>query len=80
MALLTTTQQLENIEAAIVAIENGAQSYEIDGREFTRGTLSTYYRERRVLEKKLAAENGDRPVLSSLNMQNMGYDSDTTTQ
>lgn len=41
--------QLERVQAAIAAIEGGAQSYSIAGRAMTRGDLKTLYeREERL--------------------------------
>jgi hypothetical protein len=50
MAILTYTEQLESVQAAIQAIESGVQSYSISGRTMTRADLSVLYeREERLL-------------------------------
>ena len=49
MAILTYTEQLESVQAAIAAIEAGAQSMEVSGRKYTKGDLATLYaREERL--------------------------------
>ena len=57
MALRTTTEKLESVQAAIAAIEGGAQSYSISGRSLTRANLAELYKQERFLEKKLARES-----------------------
>lgn len=52
-------RNLENIEKAISAIENGAQQYTIGPRSLTRGNLQTYYNERRILQAAVAAEKNE---------------------
>lgn len=48
----TLAEQLANVQAAIVAIENGAQSITNDGQTLTRADLRTLYaREERLLNK-----------------------------
>jgi len=50
MAIKTYTEQLESVQAAISAIESGAQSVEFSGRKYTRGDLAVLYaREERLL-------------------------------
>lgn len=50
MAVKTYTEQLESVQAAIEAIETGAQSYAIAGRSLTRANLPDLYkREERLL-------------------------------
>ena len=43
MAIKTYTEQLEEVQTAISAIEGGAQSYMIAGRSLSRGDLATLY-------------------------------------
>jgi hypothetical protein len=48
----TTTVQLERVQAAIAAIEGGAQSFSVLGRLYQRGDLKTLYdRERELLAR-----------------------------
>lgn len=56
MAVKTYTEQLESVQAAIAAIEEGAQSYTIQtpggSRTVTRADLKTLYdREERLMPK-----------------------------
>lgn len=47
--MATTAEQLASVQAAIAAIEGGAQSYEISGRKVTRADLATLYSREEVL-------------------------------
>lgn len=58
MDTLTTQEQLDQINKAIAAIENGAQEYSIGSRRLRRADLSVLYRERRILQQQLYQENG----------------------
>lgn len=58
---VTAQEQLEQINAAISAIENGAQEYSIGSRRLRRPDLSILYQERRRLQDQLAAENSSAP-------------------
>jgi len=51
-------QQLESVNSAISAIENGAQEYRIGNRTVRRGDLGTLYSERRRLEGVVNAQSG----------------------
>ena len=53
---MTLEEQYSQINAAIAAIENGAQEYRIGNRSLRRADLSTLYRERRTIQQELAAE------------------------
>jgi len=55
---MTVKEQLQQINAAISAIENGAQEYSIGGRRLRRPDLSILYKERRMLLQQLREENG----------------------
>lgn len=51
----TKQEQYDDIDAALVAIERGAQSYTCaDGRTVTKGNTFQYYAERRELARELA--------------------------
>lgn len=52
----TTQQQLDDLDAAITAIEGGAQSFTVLGRLYQRGNIRDYYEERDRLERKLERE------------------------
>ena len=61
--MATLAEQLANVQAAIEAIEDGAQSYTIGGRSYTRANLETLYRrEERLQAKTNRAASGDRRV------------------
>ncbi len=52
---VTLQEQLDQINAAVQAIESGAQEYRIDERLVRRGDLATLYAERRRLAQEQAA-------------------------
>lgn len=55
----TLAQQLASVQAAIAAIESGAQSTAVDGQTFTRADLRTLYiREQSLLNKIDRADRG----------------------
>lgn len=53
---MSTREQLEQVNAAINAIESGAQEYQIGSRRITKPDLSVLYKERERLELKLKQE------------------------
>lgn len=64
MALLTTEQQLEQVQSAITALLAGAQSYTLDGRTITRASLSTLHDREQVLLRRYNQEQGTKPRVS----------------
>jgi hypothetical protein len=55
----TTAVQLERVQAAIAAIEGGAQSFSVLGRIYQRGDLKTLYdRERELLARTETESRG----------------------
>nr|DAO85804.1 MAG TPA: hypothetical protein [Bacteriophage sp.] len=52
-------EQINQINAAISAIENGAQEYTINGRRFVRANISALYSERKALNSQLVAEQNN---------------------
>lgn len=59
MAIKTYTEQLESVQAAIQAIEGGAQSYSISGRAMSKADLGTLYqREENLMPKALREQSG----------------------
>ena len=50
--------QLESVQAAIKAIEGGAQSYMISNRSVTRADLATLYARETTLKSQIAREKG----------------------
>jgi hypothetical protein len=55
---MTTQDQLDQINKAISAIENGAQEYSTGSRRLRRADLATLYNERRILQRQLYEESG----------------------
>ena len=53
---MSTLDLLTEINLAIAAIQNGAQSYKVGNQQVTKASLATLYAERQRLENKLAAE------------------------
>ena len=53
---MTKREQLEQLNAAIKKIEDGAQEYRIGTRMLRRADLTVLYKERRQLEQEIAAE------------------------
>lgn len=51
-------QRLAELDTAISAVENGAQSYSIGSITVTRATLSTMYRQRTETENELRRCSG----------------------
>ena len=51
MAIKTYTQQLEEVQTAIAAVEGGAQMYQLNGRMVSRASLSTLYEREKYLRK-----------------------------
>lgn len=57
MPIYTNSERLASVEAAILAIEGGAQQYQTgDGRIVQRAQLATLYAERERLESLVARE------------------------
>jgi hypothetical protein len=52
----TLAQQLENVQAAIAAIEDGSQNYQVEGITYTRAKLSDLYAREEKLLNKIARE------------------------
>jgi len=56
MAITSYTTQLESVQAAIAAIEGGAQSYSVQGRSVSRGDLAMLYKREETLRRKVDRE------------------------
>ncbi len=56
MAVQTYAEQLEQVQAAIRAIEMGCQSYTIDNRQLTRANLADLYKREERLRTLAARE------------------------
>lgn len=50
--------QLENVRAAIAAVETGAQSYKIANRSVTKADLATLYAREKSLKAEIARATG----------------------
>ena len=55
--MATYAEQLANVQAAIEAIETGAQSYSINGRSFQRADLETLYKREQRLMRMVRRES-----------------------
>lgn len=53
---MSVSEQLEQINKAISAIENGAQEYRLGSRQIKRADLSVLYQERRRLQQQYDEE------------------------
>lgn len=62
---MTNQERLTQIEAAISAIENGAQEYRIGNRTVRRADLKTLYDERRRIINDINAEEGYETTVAS---------------
>lgn len=51
-----TATQLTRVQTAIAAIEGGAQSFTVLGRQYTRGDLEVLYRREEQLLRRLEQE------------------------
>lgn len=54
--MATKAEQLASVQDAIMAIQNGAQSYTVDGHAVTRADLDTLYRREKYLESAIARQ------------------------
>ncbi len=60
MVKISTKDMLTDINLAITAIQNGAQSYKVGNQSVTKANLATLYAERERLERKAAEEDAAR--------------------
>jgi len=58
----TLAEQLSSVQAAIAAIESGAQSISLDGAIWTRGNLEALYDREERLQRRV--DRGDRGRIS----------------
>lgn len=54
---MTYQEQLESVQKAIKAIEEGGQSYTIGNRQLNRGNLKELYTREKELRRLVAIEN-----------------------
>ena len=64
----TLEEQLERVQNAIAAIEEGAQEYQIGTQKLTKGDLATLYNREGDLKAAIAAENGGRTTFAQMGM------------
>lgn len=62
----TLETQLERVQRAIAAIEEGAQEYRIDNRRLKRADLSTLYTRESDLKAAIAAQNGNDVLFAQI--------------
>ena len=63
MAVKTYLEQLESCQSAIAAIEAGAQSLTISGKQYTKADLATLYkREERLMPLAAKESSGRRGI------------------
>jgi len=65
MAIKSTAEQLEAVQAAIEAVEAG-QSWSQDGVSYTRASLDVLYRREDTLRRRYARETGSRPFVRTV--------------
>lgn len=58
---MTAQEQLQQLNNAISAIENGAQEYRIGSRQLRRPDLTVLYQERRRLQQIADQEEANAP-------------------
>jgi len=56
--MATLAEQLTSVQAAITAIESGAQDYILDSQRVQRADLKTLYAREQYLQRKIAREGG----------------------
>lgn len=57
--MISLEKQYENLCNAIAAIENGAQSYNVDGQSVTKANLTTLYSRQKALESQIRQAQGE---------------------
>lgn len=60
--------QLERVQKAIAAIEEGAQEYQIGTRKLTKGDLATLYKREGDLKAAITAQNGGKFTFAQMGM------------
>ena len=64
----TLEMQLERVQEAIAAIEEGAQEYRIGSRRLTKGDLQTLYNREANLKAAIMAQNGSNRTYAQMGM------------
>jgi len=60
MAVLTTTQRLENLQTTIQEIETNGQSFSLTGHSMTRADLGALYKQENRLMAQYSTETNGR--------------------
>lgn len=64
----TLETQLERVQRAIAAIEDGAQEYQIGTRKLTKGDLKTLYDREASLKAAIVEQNGGSITFAQMGM------------
>lgn len=64
---------LSDVDAAITAINGGAQSFAVDGMSYSRANLNALLALRRDLISEQGRSGGARPLFRKVHMSNAGY-------
>lgn len=56
--MITTQEQLDQINMAIAVIEAGAQEYKVGNMTVKQANLADLYKERRILQQQLNEDDG----------------------
>lgn len=57
MAVKTYTEQLADVQAAIMAVESGSQAYSVGGQSLSRANLRDLYEREKYLRAMVARED-----------------------
>ena len=68
MAVKTYLEQLEEVQTAIGAIENGAQSYSMGTRSLTRANLKDLYMRENYLRIMVGREDNNNKIIIQYGM------------
>lgn len=63
--ILTTNEQLQQVNDAIAAIEIGGQEYQIGSRRLKRADLSLLYKRQKELQAQVEYENTQSSALAN---------------
>jgi hypothetical protein len=64
---------LTDVETAISAIQDGGQSFTVDGFTYNAGNLDALLRLREKLLQERDAQNNSRPLFRAFNFTSAGY-------
>ena len=72
--MISLEKQYESLCSAIAAIENGAQSYNVDGQSVTKANLATLYNRQKALESQIRQAQGENLCISRVCRQGVAED------